>query len=312
MDVDALAKKQAADDFRTNIMATQISAPEEMGWTGNEKKCKPGKLSHSTYVKMLARINYYRRLAGVSDNLILDSNWNRYAQAAALIMFANQQLNHNPDASMKCYSSDGKIGANTSNLSLFSGISIQTLISDQIEDGSNSENKDCGHRRWLLFSKAYKFGFGATPESYAIRDFSTDEEKDTASFHGIVPEYFAYPFKGFVPYQVVFCKWSFAIPGGADFKSASVQVSAGEKIFPCMIVSRSTANYGDPTLIWSINGVKEDFDYHYYDMTEKRTAFINLGLLNKKVTVKISNVKVDGKPKSYSYSFTIIDPDEWK
>jgi len=202
-DEDAIAKKKAADDYRTNIVATEISSPDQLGWTGKEKLCKPGKVSHETYVKMLARINYFRRLAGVNDQVVLDSAWNKYAQAAALIMFANQRLNHNPDASMKCFSSDGKIGASTSNLSLFQGKAIQAMICDEVEDGGQS-NKDCGHRRWILNSKACKFGFGATPESYAVRDFATNEEKDTSSFHGKVPEYFGYPFKGFVPFQVVY------------------------------------------------------------------------------------------------------------
>ncbi len=320
-DEDAIAKKKASDDYRTNIIGTQISTPEELGWTGNEKKCRAGKDSHETYVKIIARINYYRRLAGVNDNMVLDSSWNKYAQAAALIMYANQQLNHHPDASMKCFSEDGKIGASTSNLSLFHGVSMEAIIRDEIEDGGES-NKDCGHRRWLLFSKAYKFGFGATPESYAVRDFATEEEKDTSSFHGKVPEYFGYPFKGFVPFQVVYPKWSFAITGTADFTNASVVAIAGDKPLVCSIISRGKANYGDPTLIWNVNGIKEEFYYmalvkegnyyQYYSMDEKRKAFVSLGLLNKKITVKISNVKVEGKMKSYSYSFTIIDPDEWK
>ena len=114
----------------------------------------------------------------------------------------------------------------------------------------------------------------------------------------------------------MFCKWSFAVPGSdenvVDFKTAKVQVTAGDKPIACTVVSRSTANYGDPTLVWGIIGLKEDFDYHYYDMSLKRTAMQTLGLLNKKVTVKITDVKVGGKLKSYTYSFTIIDPDEWK
>ncbi|HET6992599.1 MAG TPA: CAP domain-containing protein, partial [Bacteroidia bacterium] len=221
-DEEAIAKKKAADDYRTSIVATQITDPAQFGWTGNENKCKPGKVSHDTYVKMLTRINYYRRLAGLKGNIYLDSSWNKYAQAAALIMYANNTLDHSPNASMKCFSQEGKIGASTSNLSLFSGVSIQQLITDEVEDG-NLDNKDCGHRRWILFSKAYKMGFGATPQSYALRDFASDEEeqKDTSSFHGTVPEYFAYPFRGYIPYETVFCKWSFAIPasdaGTADF-----------------------------------------------------------------------------------------------
>ena len=320
-DEDAIAKKKAADDYRANIVGTEISSPEQLGWTGKEKLCKPGKLSHDTYVKILARINYYRRLAGVNDNVVLDSSWNKYAQAAALIMFANNALNHSPGPGMKCFSQDGKIGASTSNLSIFTGASIKSLIGDEIEDGGES-NKDCGHRRWLLNSKAYKFGFGATTGSYAVRDFATAEEKDTSSFHGKVPEYFGYPFKGFVPFQVIYPKWSFAVTGTADFSVATVEVKAGDKPIACTIISRGKMNFGDPTMVWTVKGMKEDFYYqsldasgkfwNYYDMAEKRKVFETLGLLNKKITVKISNVKVEGKAKSYSYSFTIFDADEVK
>lgn len=318
---DTAAKKKAADDYRQGIVATEISAPEQLGWTGKEKLCKPGKLSRETYVKMLTRINYYRRLAGVNDNMVLDSSWNKYAQAAALIMFANNALNHNPTAAMKCFSQDGKLGAGTSNLSIFTGASIKAMISDEIEDGGES-NKDCGHRRWLLHSKAYKFGFGATDGSYAVRSFKTPEEKDTSSFHGKVPEYFGYPFKGYVPFQVIYPKWSFAVTGTADFTAATVEVKAGDKPVACTIISRGKMNFGDPTLVWSVKGMKEDFYYqsldasgafyNYYDMTEKKKVFTSLGLLNKKITVKVSNVKVAGVMKSYSYSFTIFDPDEVK
>jgi len=56
--------------------------------------------------------------------------------------------------------------------------------------------------------------------------------------------------------------------------------------------------------------LKEDFDYEYNDMSVKKTAFETLGLLNKKITVTVTNVKVDGKMKSYTYSFTLFDPDE--
>ncbi|MDQ3108768.1 MAG: CAP domain-containing protein [Bacteroidota bacterium] len=309
-DEDEIAKKKAADDYRKSFVATEITAPEQLGWSGKESSCKPGHLSRQAYVNMLTRINYYRRLAGVYDHVTLDSAWCKYAQAAAVIMNANNQLNHNPDASMKCYSADGKLGASTSNLSTIVDKSIRLIIADEIQDGS-AANNDCGHRRWLLNSKSYKIGVGATPGAYAVRVMeSFDEAKDTSSFHGIVPEYFGYPFRGFIPCQVVYPKWSFAVPGGADFTVATVEVKSGDKIFPCTIVSRGKKNYGDPTIVWTMKGLKEDYDYSYYDMSEKKKGFETLGMLNKKITVKVSNVKVDGKVKSYSYSFTIFDPDE--
>lgn len=307
---DTVAKKKAADDYRKSFVATEITAPDQLGWTG--KNCKAGKLSPATYTKALTRINYFRRLAGVDDHVYLDSSWNHFAQAAAVIMNANNTLNHDPGPAMKCYSADGKLGASTSNLSTIVEKSIQLLIADMIQDGG-SENKDCGHRRWLLNADAYKMGFGATPGAYAVRVFESRRDiKDTASFHGKIPEYFGYPFQGFVPCQVVYPKWSFAVPGGADFGVATVEVKAGDKIIPCTIISRGKANFGDPTLIWTVRGLKEDFEYNYYDMAEKKKGFETLGLLNKKITVKVSNVKVLGKPKTYSYSFTIFDPDEVK
>ncbi len=311
-DEDAIAKKKAADDYKTNYAATEISNPDDLGWTGKINNCKPGKVSHATYVKMLQRINYFRRLAGVNDKIVLDSSWCKLAQSAALIMYANNTLNHDPDASMKCFSEDGKLGAKTSNLSTIIDASIKELISDEIQDGSDANNF-CGHRRWLLNSQAYKMGFGGTPGAYAVRVFTLydEKDKDTSSFHGTQPEYFGYPFHGYTPYQVIYPKWSFAVTGTTpDYGSTTVSVTAGEKIIPCTIVNREKFGYGDPTLVWTIKGLKEDFDYNYYDMAEKKKGFESLGLLNKKITVKITNVKIDGKMKSYSYSFTIFDPND--
>ena len=312
-DEDELAKKKAADDYRKSFVATEITTPEQLGWTGKGTSCKSGKLSPQAYSNVLTRINYFRRLAGVYDKVVLDSVWCKYAQAAAVIMNANEALSHTPSAAMKCYSADGKIGAATSNLSSIVEKSIRLIIADEIQDGGDF-NADCGHRRWLLNSDSHKMGFGATPGAYAVRTFASYDEvsKDTAVFRGAVPEYFGYPFRGFIPFQLVYQKWSFAVPSGVDFSVATVEVKSGEKIFPTTIVSRGKINYGDPTLVWTMQGIKEDFEYNYYDMAEKKKGFETLGMMNKKFTVKVSNVKLAGKVKSYSYSFIIFDPDEVK
>jgi hypothetical protein len=156
-------------------------------------------------------------------------------------------------------------------------------------------------------------GIGVTDGSYAVRVLAPYEErqKDTASYHGAIPEYFGYPFKGYIPYQVVYPKWSFAVPGpNVNFATATVSVMVDGKAFPCNIISRGTVNFGDPTLVWNMRGLKEDFDYQYYDMVKKRQAFSDLGLLEKKVTVKIAGVKVGKDVKEYTYSFTIFDPEK--
>ncbi|HTL83251.1 MAG TPA: CAP domain-containing protein [Bacteroidia bacterium] len=307
IDDDAILRKKAADDFKTSITDTQFNSSDELHWTGSTSSCKPGKVPGSVYAKLLKRINYFRRLAGIHDDIIIDSSWNKYAQAAALMMYASNDLDHDPKPTMKCYSADGKTGAGTSNLSMFEGISIRDLIIDEVEDG-DATNPDCGHRRWILFSGLTKVGLGITDGTYALKVMPNDFD-DTVSFHGNVPAYFAYPSSGYIPYEVVFQKWSFAVPGGADFTDAVVNINAGGTHIPCGVISRNEQLYGDPTLVWSLPQIKEDFDYNYFDMNEKKAAFKDLGLLEKKVTVNITGVKVDGVAKTYSYSFTIFDPE---
>jgi uncharacterized protein YkwD len=305
---DEAEKKKAADDFKQNFVATQISSADELKWTGKLNQCKAGRIPNENYEKLLKRINYFRRLAGVSDNIYLDSVWNSYAQSAALIMYANNTLTHNPRPSLKCYSEKGKIGAETSNLGSIVDASIKNLVSDLIEDAGVSNNS-CGHRKWLLNSDAVKMGVGVTPGAYAVRVFKTNDEKDTASFHGTAPDYYAYPFKGYVPYPVVYPKWSFYIPTGADFTNAKVTIKAGDKNIAAKVVHRAN-EYADHSLAWSVIGLKEDYEYNYYDMETKKKAFSEKGLLNQKITVTISDVKRDGKVVSYTYSFTIFDPNE--
>lgn len=311
-DEETALKKKAAEDFRTNFSETEMTSPDQLGWTGKKGVCKPGKISGESYTKLLKRINYFRRLAGVHDDVYLDSTWCKYAQAAALIMYSNDELTHDPGAGMKCFSKDGKLGAQTSNLSSMTPESFKLLIADEIEDGGSS-NAESGHRRWLLYSNALRMGVGVTPGAYAVRVLAPYEEKqkDTAAYHGAVPEYFAYPFRGYVPYQLVYPKWTFAVPGGADFAVAKVEATAGDKPLSCSVIGRSKLPFGDPTLVWTVKGIKEDFGYNYYDMATKKQEFEKLGLMNKKITVKISNVKVDGKMKSYSYSFSIFDPADY-
>ena len=188
---------------------------------------------------------------------------------------------------MHCYSAEAAAGAKTSNLSL--GSSLFGMIPDQVSDGSTG-NDACGHRRWLLYSKAYRMGVGSVNSAGAVcvlPDHST-ADRDTSRFHGIVPEYFAYPFKGYVPYPLIYSKWSFSVPGTADFSAAYVSAVSDSKKINCSVVSR-TDNFGDPTIVWTVNEAM----YKYAD---------------KKIAVTVGNVKVNGQMKSYSYSFTVIDP----
>ena len=57
-------------------------------------------------------------MAGVPALTQLNPAYNEGAQAAALLMAANQQLSHSPPASWRCFSADAAASAGRSNLML--------------------------------------------------------------------------------------------------------------------------------------------------------------------------------------------------
>jgi hypothetical protein len=302
------SKQRAAFDYKENYIGTCFESIQDLGWTGNEKHCNPGTLPIQTRVKILRRINYSRRLSGVLDQTLEDSTWSYYAQKTALLLGANNTITHDPSPNMKCYKKAAAMGAAASNLSTIADASIRLLITDQIQDGG-SVNNACGHRRWLLKADMPIVGIGAAQHAYAIciMDPST---KISRSSKIAVPDHYAYPSATWMPYQLVYPKWSFMIPGEVDFSKADVTVTCKGKPIPCSIIDRGKVSFGDPALSWTIRGLKEDFDYEYYNMDVKKGAFQKLEILNRLIEVEVKNVKVNGIKKDFKYSFTIFDPDE--
>ncbi|MEO7403100.1 MAG: hypothetical protein ABIU95_05465, partial [Burkholderiales bacterium] len=84
--------------------------------------------------------------------VIYDSSGDVYTRQAALLGVVNQALTHTPTAQARCFTNDGLIGAQRSNLYLRWDIG-ETTVSTQsalasllIDDGIAS----LGHRRWML------------------------------------------------------------------------------------------------------------------------------------------------------------------
>ena len=68
-----------------------------------------------------------------------------------------------------------------------------------------------------------------------------------------IPQYIAYPPKGYVPQQLVYGRWSFSIPG-ADFSSASVAMTGPSGNVP-LTVNSVVNGYGDNTIVWEPTGI---------------------------------------------------------
>ena len=181
---------------------SQESPP--LKWTGSVRGCDPGSTSELNREATLSRVNWYRAMAGVSPEVVLDKKFNSLAQAAALTMYASGRLDHEPDSSFSCYSNEAFQGASRSNLSL--GDNGPDSIDGYIED-EGANNGSVGHRRWILLPELAVIGTGDTKNTNAllvVSDFQLKEVK--IRDRGIV----AWPPRGFVPRSKIFRRWSIA------------------------------------------------------------------------------------------------------
>lgn len=193
------------------------------------------------------------------------------------MMTANNQLSHSPPASWSCYTPSGVTGAGSSNLALGSASSA-AITAFMFDNGSN--NEAVGHRRWILHSTKQKFSYGSTTNAMALYVFSQD--KNT-----IIPEFIAYPAKGYMPRTLVPERWSFSVPS-ADFTNAEVTIGSISGNIPVTIVSAAVKGYGDNTIVF------------------KPTISLN-DTADVSYVVKVSGIK--GAPQStYRYTTTIFRP----
>ncbi|MBC7261948.1 MAG: CAP domain-containing protein, partial [Chloroflexi bacterium] len=132
------------------------------GWTGSHAACDAGGTSEAFRTAILQRINYFRAMAGVPADITFDEALNGKAQKAALMVSANGRLSHAPDASWRCYSLEGALGARSSNLYL--EVHSCTAIDGYMQD-AGSGNEHVPHRRWLLNPRTLTMGIGDIPPS---------------------------------------------------------------------------------------------------------------------------------------------------
>lgn len=286
--VDTTNREVVRQYYQTVYLASNGVA---IGWTGNQGGCIPGTTSQAFRDAVLLRINYFRKMAGVPAITGFDDTYNSKAQAAALMMSANKTLNHTPPSTWLCYTADGASGAGSSNLAL--GTNGPSAISAYIED-YGSGNYFVGHRRWVLYPQTQYMGTGdvsAQGEYWAANALWVF---DSANMWGPRPTtrqaFVAWPPDGYVPYQVVYDRWSFAYPK-ADFTGATVTMVRGGSPVSTTILTPIKTGYGENTLVWEIGETipqppSSDMQY----------------------TVTIQNVLIDSVAQQFTYTVTVFNP----
>jgi hypothetical protein len=192
-------------------------------WTGSASRCNPGTTNQDFKENILVRVKWFRAMAGVDTNIVLNPESSRLAQEAALVMLANNELSHDPDSSWECFTEDAFEGAQHSNLSLgdYGVESVDGYIEDYGE-----ENISVGHRRWLLDPQLTEIGTGDTTNTNAIWVVN-DSQRET--FTTREPEgYVMWPPRGYVPRATIFPRWSVS-HNKADFSYAQVEIQFQNK-----------------------------------------------------------------------------------
>ena len=166
--------------------------------------------------------------------------------------------------------------------------------------GVDSWNTDVGHRRWLLYPISTDYATGDTPGSFDSVTGQTRPPTNvlyvipkTDEIATVAPRFVAYPAAGFFPAALNSRLWSLSYPG-AGFASATVTMTtAGGASVPVVIQSRG-GTYGYPALVWlvptaqAVTTVSADTALH----------------------VTVAGMTGTGVPASYSYTVTLINPDQ--
>ena len=257
--------------------------------------CFPGTNSPTFAGVTLRRINWFRALAGLPAAVTLNAAESVKDQAAVMMAEHNALQHVGSWVGWNCFSSDATNASANSNLAL--GNAGPDAIAAYVWDyGAN--NNAVGHRRWILYPQTQIMGTGDVPVQGTYNSANATWVFD-ANFGGPRPAtrtpYVPWPPAGFVPYQVVYPQWSFAL-SNANLSGATITM-ASNGVPVAITLQPYATGYGENTLVWyptSLNPtVATTFPFSGTD-----TVY----------AVTVSNVLTAAGTKNYSYTVTLFDP----
>lgn len=290
------ASREAARIFYRTVYASSENVA--IGWNGNITTGNAGMTSAAFRDAVQRRVNYFRAMAGVPAGITFDATYNAKDQKAALMMSANNALSHSPPITWQHYSADGAEAAGKSNI--FLGTFGPAAITGYIED-FGSPNTSAGHRRWILYPQTKTMGTGDIP--------LTEDHESANALWVITPDFgtarpavrddfVAWPPPGYVPYSLVFPRWSFSYPG-ADFANTAVTMQRGATSVPVVVQTRGPGA-GESTLVWVWDGLDANAEATPTPPPANDTP----------VQVAVNGVVIGGETRNFSYTVTLFDPDK--
>lgn len=227
-----------------------------MGFTGNLSTGNAGDTSQAYKDQVLLRINILRRMTGAQP-FVVNAEYSRKAQLAAMLMSVNGQVSHSPPNSWTFWSQDAFDGAGHSLLAL--GVTGPSAITQFLFDpGAN--NLAVGHRLDMLWPPLTTIGLGNVPSSGNYRDAAALWVSDSSYFSsnlrysGLLS---AWPTPGYTPHYLIPGRWSIqAVDSG--LLSSTIAFN-----FAAVAVTKNGATQnvktftGSDGLTWTLDGTDE-------------------------------------------------------
>lgn len=267
-----------------------------MQTTSDVSNCVPGTNSTAYKESVLRRINWFRAMAGLSASVTFNSTFSAKDQESAVIMSANNALSHHPPPAWSCYTGNGDNASSNSNLAI--GNAGADAITAYIWDfGAN--NSLVGHRRWILYPQTLVMGTGDVPATNSLNSANATWVFD-GNYGGPRPAtrtpYVAWPPAGYLPYQLAYPQWSFALTN-ANLSAATVTMKSNGVNVAVSLQPYQTG-YGENTLVWVPMGL---------DATSENTVF-PFGGTDTVYTVTVTNIQCSAITTGFTYTVTLFDP----
>lgn len=265
-----------------------------ISWTGSIANCNQGDTTTAFKDATLQRVNFFRAMAGLSGDIQFIQEYSAKAQAAAMLMSANNALSHGPPNTWTCYNAEAAQGAASSNLVLgangWQGIDL--YIADH---GAN--NMAVGHRRWILHPPTKLMGTGNIPNHSTYRATNALWVFDSNVFGAHPPlreatGLIAWPPRGYIPSHLVYPRWSFGLHN-ADFSSATISMQDAQGQPISLNVLPLTTSGSVNTIVWEPN-----IPSSLIGFSKPSTDYA--------IDTTINNVLVNGVPQSFSYRTILI------
>ncbi len=233
-------------DFKMNYFGTRINpfGKKEAGvpeykWKGNIDQCLPGKMSDTIIFRLENRINYFRRMAGISEEIVLTNDNNENCEIAALMCEANKSMSHEPNDGWRCFIPAG-----------FDALKLSVLSKDgnpaiAIMAAMGQNHPTVGNRRWLLYPYSQLMGIGTSNNYTSILTIYNSNKFDTAKYKS---QYIAWPPASYCPKMMIYKKWSFTID--QNLKGAIVIMKDSKGDIVPLKIENLVPGYGLNTVVW--------------------------------------------------------------